>query len=64
VKFHIENMTCGGCAKSVSKAIAAIDPTCEINFDIPNRTIEFVTEKRADLFAHALASKGYPAVSI
>lgn len=64
MKFHIENMTCGGCAKSVSKAIATIDPNCEINFDIPKRTIEFATEKSADLFAHALASEGYPAVSI
>ncbi len=26
MQFHIENMTCGGCARSVTKAIQSVDP--------------------------------------
>ena len=31
MQFHIENMTCGGCARSVTKAIQSVDPTAEVN---------------------------------
>ena len=29
MQFHIENMTCGGCARSVTKAIQSVDPAAE-----------------------------------
>ncbi|HEX2794588.1 MAG TPA: heavy-metal-associated domain-containing protein [Croceicoccus sp.] len=64
VKFYIENMTCGGCAKSVKKAIASVDPGSEIKFDIPNRTVELNTEDNEYLFTLVLAAEGYTAVSV
>ena len=64
MKFYIEKMTCGGCAKSVSKAIASVDPKSVIQFDMPNRIVEFATEESEYLFALALASEGYPAVRV
>ena len=30
MQFHIENMTCGGCARSVTKAIQSVDPQAEV----------------------------------
>ena len=27
MQFHIENMTCGGCVRSVTKAIQSVDPS-------------------------------------
>lgn len=64
MKFRIENMTCGGCATSVSKAIASVDPKADISFDISNRVISFESRESEYLFTLALASEGYPAVSI
>lgn len=64
MKFQIERMTCGGCARSVRKAIAAVDPKAEISVDLPNRTVEVESSVSEYLFALALASEGYPAVSL
>lgn len=64
MKFRIENMTCGGCTKSVSKAIASVDPKADISFDLSKRVIEFESGESEYLFTLALASEGYPAVSI
>lgn len=64
MKFHIANMTCGGCAKSIGKAIASVDPTATVNFDMANRVIEFETRESKHLFTLALASEGYPASSL
>ncbi len=30
MELRIENMTCGGCAKSVTKAIQSVDPTARV----------------------------------
>lgn len=64
MKFYIEKMTCGGCAKSVGKAIASVDPKSDIQFDLPNRIVEFDSDESEYLFALALASEGYTAVSV
>ncbi|WP_298194383.1 heavy-metal-associated domain-containing protein [Novosphingobium sp.] len=64
MKFRIANMTCGGCAKSVREAIASVDPHADVGFDMPNRVIEFETGENKHQFTLALASAGYPAVSI
>ena len=29
MQFHIENMTCGGCVRSVTKAIQSVDPQAD-----------------------------------
>ena len=33
MQFHIENMTCGGCVRSVTKAIQSVDPGAEVTAD-------------------------------
>lgn len=64
MKLHIANMTCGGCAKSVTKAIASVDPSAEPSFDMANRVVEFETRESQHLFTLALASEGYPASTL
>lgn len=63
MQFHIENMTCGGCAKSVTAAIRSVDKDAEISADPPNRTVEVTSAaKRADIEA-VLKEAGYPAAA-
>ena len=35
MKLHIENMTCGGCARSVSKTITLLDENAKVTADRP-----------------------------
>lgn len=59
--FHIENMTCFGCAKSVTKAIQSVDKAAVVKADPENRKIEIETSAaRAEIEA-VLAKAGYPA---
>lgn len=61
MQFHIENMTCGGCAKSVAAAIRSVDAKAEIQTDPPNRKVEVTSRaSRAELEA-VLEEAGYPA---
>ena len=61
MQFHIENMTCFGCARSVTKAIQSVDKVAVINADPENRKIEVETSAaRAEIEA-VLAEAGYPA---
>ena len=40
MQFHIENMTCGGCARSVTKAIQSVDPAAEVKADPATHKVE------------------------
>lgn len=63
MRFYIQNMTCGGCARSVAKAIQSVDSQAKVTADPPNRTIDVVSSRpRAELEA-ALARAGHPAAN-
>ncbi len=40
MQFHIENMTCGGCVRSVTKAIHEVDPMAKVTADLDHHTVE------------------------
>lgn len=58
--FHIENMTCGGCARGVTRAIQEVDPDANIITDPPNRSVKVETIASQDEIVSALNSAGFP----
>ena len=63
MQFKIQNMTCGGCASSVTKAIHAVDPTAVIETDTAARLVTLKTTATASAIQQALQTAGYPAVA-
>jgi len=63
MKFHIENMTCGGCVRGVTKAIQNVDPNAEIQADPPSRKLEVKTSASQEQVEAALNDAGFPAVA-
>lgn len=61
MKFRIDNMTCGGCVRGVTKAIQSIDPQAEVSADVPARFVEVRTDRPAAEIAAALDKAGFPA---
>lgn len=59
--FKIEKMACGGCVKTVTAAVTAIDPAARIEADTSIRTVKIETTASAPAVARALAKAGYPA---
>lgn len=60
IRFNIPNMTCGGCAKSVTKTILSVDPHARIETDPPARQVRVDSILDASAFAATLEDAGYP----
>jgi copper chaperone len=61
MRFHIENMTCGGCARSVTKAVESVDPKARVDADPVTKTVTVESSASTDSITRALADAGYPA---
>jgi copper chaperone len=61
MQFHVENMTCGGCAKSVTKAIQSVDPAASIETDPATRKVVVTSSRARSEFEAVLVEAGYPA---
>jgi len=60
MQFHIENMTCGGCVRGVTKAIQSLDPKAEINADPPTRKLQVNTSASQEQIEAVLNEAGFP----
>ncbi|MBY0135126.1 heavy-metal-associated domain-containing protein [Paracoccus yeei] len=61
MELRIENMTCGGCAKSVTKAIQSVDPAAKVETKPEARMVTVETTATADALQAVLEEAGYPA---
>jgi copper chaperone len=60
MQFHLDNMTCGGCARTVTKAIKSIDPDADVVTDPPKRVVSVQTTAQPEQIAAALREAGFP----
>lgn len=63
MQFHIENMTCGGCARRVTTAIQSVDPVAHVETDPASRKVVATTDRPRSEIEAVLAEAGYPASS-
>ena len=63
MQFHVESMTCGGCARSVTKAIESVDAQAKIETDPPTRTVKVETSATQEDILKVLDLAGYPATA-
>ncbi|WP_426125934.1 heavy-metal-associated domain-containing protein [Pararhizobium sp. PWRC1-1] len=63
MELRIENMTCGGCAKSVIKAIQSVDPNAGIETNPAARTVKVETTATSATLQQVLEEAGYPATT-
>ena len=61
MQFHIQNMSCGGCVRSVTAAVQSVDPAATVTPDLANRNVEVASDRPRDVLEAALAKAGYPA---
>ncbi|AMJ57971.1 hypothetical protein ABB27_01660 [Stenotrophomonas terrae] len=60
MKLHIESMTCGGCARSVTAALKAVDPTATVEIDLPGKNVKIESSQPVESFTKALEEAGFP----
>lgn len=61
MELRIENMTCGGCARSVTRAIQSVDPNARIDADPAQRRVKVETTATPAALRQVLDEAGYPA---
>lgn len=59
MQFRIETMTCGGCARGVTKAIQSVDPMADVKADPAARTVDVITTAPRERLAAVLADAGF-----
>jgi copper chaperone len=59
--LRIENMTCGGCARSVTKAIQSIDPAAKVETNPAERAVKVETSAPPAAILQALDEAGFAA---
>jgi len=59
MQFHIEGMTCGGCAGKVVKAIHLVDPNAQVITDPPTRSVQVASSATRAQLEAALCQAGY-----
>lgn len=59
MQFQIETMTCGGCARGVTKAIQSVDATADVKADPATRTVDVTTTAPRDRLVAVLTEAGF-----
>lgn len=60
MQFHLDDMTCGGCARSVTKAIQTVDPNAKVMADPPARQVQVQSSASEAQIIAALREAGFP----
>ena len=60
MEFHVENMTCGGCARGVTRAIQTVDADAQVLTDPPKRSVQVETTATQQQVIKALTEAGFP----
>lgn len=59
LRYTIENMTCGHCVATVTKAVRGVDAHAKVRADIAGRRLEVATAAASDGISAAIAAAGY-----
>ena len=61
MQFHVENMTCGGCVRSITRALATVDADAKVSADLDARRIEVEGKLTREQVVAALERAGFEA---
>lgn len=59
IELTLPGMTCGGCARGVTAAIKAVDPTAEIVIDVAKRNVKVTTTADSKTVRVAVTEAGF-----
>lgn len=60
MQFHLEDMVCDGCARSVRRAIGNVDPDAVITIDVEQHQVVVQSTQPEPAIAQALSNAGFP----
>ena len=62
VRYKVEKMGCGGCAKGVTRAVLGVEPEARVDIDLGAKLVTVSgAGGPAERIARAITAAGYPA---
>jgi copper chaperone len=58
-ELQVEGMSCGGCVRSVTKSVQAIDGNAKIDVDLASKKVRVETQASLDAVKSAISDAGY-----
>ena len=62
MKFRVENMTCGGCARSVTATLKDLDENAVVEIDVESKWVEIKSNLTQEQVTQALTEDGFPPI--
>ena len=62
-QLQVENMSCGHCVGSVTKAVQAIDPQAQVQVDLASKSVKVESAAELGAISAAIVEAGYPVTS-
>ncbi|MFZ4875513.1 heavy-metal-associated domain-containing protein [Janthinobacterium sp. Mn2066] len=62
-QLQVENMSCGHCVGSVTKAVQGIDPAAQVQIDLASKSVKVESSGALDSIKAAIVEAGYPVTS-
>ncbi|MBI1619698.1 heavy-metal-associated domain-containing protein [Aquamicrobium sp. cd-1] len=59
MQFQIEDMSCEGCVKGITRAIARVDPQAEVSADLSAKTVDIISQMPREAFLPAIEDAGF-----
>lgn len=62
MELIIEDMTCGGCAASISRVVEGLDPNAKLKIDVAGKRVAIDSMLAPDIFLTAISGAGFTPV--
>jgi len=62
IELTVNGMTCGGCVRSVTRAVNSVDPSASVEVDLPTKRVKVDSQADAARIQQAIAQAGYEIV--
>jgi copper chaperone len=62
IRFEVNDMTCGHCVSTITRAVTAADPQAQVRIDLPARRVEIESARDAAALGDVIRDAGYTPV--
>jgi copper chaperone len=59
MEFEVKDMSCGGCARSITRAVTSVDPTAKLDFDIATKIVKVDSALPSERLIAVIEAAGY-----
>lgn len=59
MEFQVKDMSCGGCARSITNAVKQVDPAASVDVDIVQKTVKVTSSVSPENVLNAISEAGY-----